>query len=67
MSKNARITEIHDKDGSLTKLEAYDADTGSHVLDGHWDPSDDQTPDNREHFRRWFRTMLNRKGYDSIN
>lgn len=67
MDKPVRITEVHDEDGSLIKLEAYDAKSGEHVLDGHWDPSDDQTPENREHFRRWFSAMLNRKGYDSIN
>ena len=66
-TKYARITEVHDKEGNLTKLEAYDADTGGHLLDGYWDPTDEQTKENRERFRAWFTTMLKRKSIHAIN
>lgn len=61
------ITEVHDEGGNLARLEASDADTGSHVLNGHWDPSEEQTPQNRADFRHWFNRMLRRKGYEPIN
>ena len=65
--KNVRITEIYDDEGNLSRLEASDVDGGAHVLDGHWDPLDKQTSDNRASFRAWFNKMLRRKGYESIN
>lgn len=67
MSKNARIIEIYDPQGNLTKLEAYDTEDGHHLLDGHWDPRDEQTKENREQFRAWFTTMLKRKSIQPIN
>lgn len=65
--KEVRITEIHDDAGNLSRLEAVEVDSGVHVLDGHWDLQDEQTPDNRATFRSWFNQMLRRKGYESIN
>jgi len=65
--RDVRINEVHDEQGNLTKLEAYDVKSGDHVLDGHWDPTDDQTPENREHFREWFNAMLRNKSVRPIN
>lgn len=65
--KEVRIIEIFDDEGNLSRLEASDVVSGDHVLDGHWDPQDEQTPDNRALFRSWFGKMLRRKGYESIN
>ena len=61
------LTEEYDDHGNLTKIIANEAYTGDHVLDAHWDPHDEQTPEKRAEFRTWVNTMLIRKGHDPIN
>jgi hypothetical protein len=36
---------------------------GNHIFDAIWDPTDENTPENREKFRKWVYTMLKRRGY----
>lgn len=65
--QKVRITEVHDGDGNLSTLEAYDAMNGDHVLSAIWDPTDEHTPENRAAFRAWFNTMLARKNCEPVN
>jgi hypothetical protein len=55
--------DVYDKDGNLTKIEFQDAD-GAHVIDAVWDPSDEQTSENRVEFRNWAYKMIKRKDYE---
>lgn len=45
--------EVYDEYGNLKLIEVTDADTSQHLADFLWDPNDDQTPENRNHFREW--------------
>lgn len=44
--------DVYDKDGNLTKIEFIGAD-GEHIIDAVWDPTDEQTSENRIKFREW--------------
>ena len=54
--------EIFDKEGNLAKIEV-ELSSGEHLFDALWDPSDEQTHENRVAFREWVKTMIKRKGY----
>ena len=58
--------DIYDKAGNLLRIEMFD-DDGKHIFDAHWDETDEQTPKNREEFRRWAYSMARRKGYVLYN
>lgn len=45
-------TDVYDKDGNMVRIEFHDIE-GNHVIDAQWDPTDEQTSENREAFRRW--------------
>lgn len=53
--------------GDLTKVEVIDADTGEHIVDVLWDPHDEQTPENRQEFRRWVDRIIKRKEQQNGN
>jgi hypothetical protein len=59
------LADVYSKDGDLVRIEAVDPADGEAVLDFLWDPRDEQTPENRESFRRWADTWLKRKGYET--
>ena len=59
-------TEVLDKDGNLTRIEFNDKDTGEHVMDALWDPRDEQTSENRVHFRKWAYRQLEQQGNEVI-
>jgi hypothetical protein len=59
-------TDVYDKEGDLTKIEVNDR-SGEHVLDFLWDPTDEQTSDNRTKFREWVYNFLEKnKGYEVL-
>ena len=51
--------DIYDKDGNLTRIEAY-TNTGEFIMQALWDPNDEQTSENRIKFREWFAKHLER-------
>jgi hypothetical protein len=51
--------DIYDKDGNMTRIEAYD-EKGDFIMQALWDPTDEQTADNRVKFREWFAKHLER-------
>ena len=62
--KRAIPIDVYDSDGNMTKIEVNDA-SGEHLLDFVWDPSDDQTSENRVKFREWVYNFLKQnKGYE---
>jgi hypothetical protein len=58
-------TEILDKDGNLTNIE-YHNELGTFEFQAQWDPSEAQTYENREKFRKWADTMAKRLEFDVI-
>lgn len=53
------MIDIYDKDGNLVRIEAYDQ-TGEFVMQALWDPTDEQTHENRVKLRQWFANHLER-------
>lgn len=51
--------DIYDKDGNMVRIEAYDQ-TGEFVMQALWDPTDEQTSENRIKLREWFNKHLER-------
>lgn len=51
--------DIYDKDGNMTRIEAYDA-KGDFIMQALWDPTDEQTAENRVKLREWFAKHLER-------
>jgi len=51
--------DIYDKDGNMTRIEAYDG-AGDFIMQAIWDPTDEQTSENRIQFRKWFAEHLER-------
>jgi len=45
-------TDVYDEDGNLTQIEFYN-EAGSFEIQAEWDPSDEQTSENRTKFREW--------------
>lgn len=60
------LTEVFDEHQKMVRIQAS-ATSGEHQLDILWDPTDEDTPENRAAFRKWAITMLNRKGLNPIN
>jgi hypothetical protein len=50
--KRAIPIDVYDQDGNMTKIEVQDA-SGNHIADFVWDPTDEQTSENRIKFRQW--------------
>jgi len=46
----------------MLRIEAHDLE-GEFVIQAVWDPTDEQTSENREEFRKWFYRMLKNKEY----
>jgi len=50
--------EIYNPAG-LVRIEVYDED-GEFFMDVLWDPNDEQTPANKEQFRKWANQVIKR-------
>lgn len=59
------VADVYNDKGELIRIEAIDPSSGEPVLDFLWDPRDEQNQENRESFRRWASTWLERKGYST--
>lgn len=66
-TRAAKLSEIYDDEGNLTKIVAENASTGEHILDILWDPRDNQDPETLEDFRGWAGRIMRSKGFESIN
>jgi hypothetical protein len=58
-------TDILDKAGNLERVEFYD-ELGGFQFQAMWDPTDEQTADNRREFREWAETMAKRMDYEVV-
>ena len=56
-------TDVYDKDGSIIRLDFFDLE-GGFQFQAQWDPRDEQTSENREHFRKWAYRMAEQLGYN---
>lgn len=55
--------DVYNKEGDMIKIEVNDAE-GNHLMDFLWDPTDEQTNENRVNFRKWVYNFLEKnKGY----
>lgn len=63
--KRAIPTDVYDSDGNMIRVEFNDT-SGEHVIDAVWDPTDEQTSENREAFRRWAYNFVRNKGYEVL-
>lgn len=59
--KKAILIEKFNKKG-LHTIECIE-EGGDLIFDALWDPTDEQTPENRIKFREWVRRLLATKGY----
>lgn len=51
--------DIYDRDGNMVRIEAYDL-KGDFIMQALWDPTDEQTSENRVKLREWFNKHLER-------
>jgi len=58
-------TEILDKDGNLTAIEFFN-ELGSFEFQSLWDPTDEQTSENRDKFRKWSYRMAEQQNYEVL-
>ena len=56
---------IYDKDGNLTRIDFLDQN-GDFVIQALWDPSDEQTSENRIKFREWTYKMLKQQDLEVL-
>ena len=59
----ARQVEVYNQDGSLEKIEVT-LETGTHLFDALWDPTDEQTDENRTAFRQWVKRITAQHGHE---
>lgn len=62
-----RLTEVFDDDGNMLRIVVKNAETGNHLFDALWDPTEKQTQENRQRFRGWTNLMLARKNLEPVN
>jgi hypothetical protein len=60
MSDFYSTVDIFDNKGHLLRIEAYD-EKGELIIQGLWDPRDEQTYAKRLEFREWFYKQVERK------
>ena len=56
-------TDIYDNDGNMLSIEFYDQ-SGNFVIKAEWDPTDEQTSENRIEFRKWAYRIVKNIGHD---
>ena len=59
----ARQAEVYNENGDLEKIEVT-LETGEHLFDAVWDPTNEQNDKNRIEFRQWVKRMVDRKGHE---
>jgi hypothetical protein len=59
----ARQVEVFDKEGNLEKIEIT-LETGVHLFDALWDPTDEQTEQKRLEFRKWVKNITSQHGHE---
>ena len=59
----ARQAEVYSENGDLEKIEVT-LETGEHLFDALWDPTDEQTTENHIAFREWVKRMTSQKGHE---
>ena len=64
--KSVYCVDVHDKDGNLLKVEAYEFGSGNFVLQFLWDEHDEQTSEKRIEFRKWAIRHLKQTGYKIV-
>lgn len=64
--KKVLLTEVFGPNQEPLRIEVHDLQ-GTHQLDIHWDPHDEDTKENRQLFRTWAINILKRKQMDPIN
>jgi hypothetical protein len=62
--KSVYCVDVHDKEGNLTKIEAYEFGSGEFVIQFLWDEHDEQTSEKRIEFRNWISRHLKQTGYN---
>ena len=59
-------TDVYDDEGNLTHIEFYN-EAGSFEIQAEWDPSDEQTSENRVKFREWaYKFSEDNKSYEVL-
>ena len=61
--KKVTLKEVYDEYGAMQRIEAYDR-SGNFIIQALWDPTDEQTGENREKFRKWFYRMLKQQEHE---
>lgn len=56
-------TDVYDKDGNLIRIEFHNLE-GEFEIQSEWDPTDEQTSENREQFRAWSYKMIKRLDFE---
>jgi hypothetical protein len=64
--KSVYCVDVFDKDGNLTKIEAFEFGSGDFVIQFLWDENDEQTNENRIEFRKWVSRHLKQIGHNLI-
>jgi hypothetical protein len=63
--RRAIPVDVYDKDGNMTKIE-FNTASGEHIVDAVWDPTDEQTSENRIKFREWAYRFIETKEYEVV-
>jgi hypothetical protein len=64
--KSVYCVDVFDKDGNLTKIEAFEFGSGEFVLQFLWDINDEQTSEKRTEFRKWANRHLKQTGHNVV-
>jgi len=59
----ARQVEVFDQEGNLKKIEIT-LETGVHLFDALWDPTDEQTEQKRIEFTKWVKHITLQRGHE---
>ena len=59
----ARQLEVYNENGDLEKIEVT-LETGEHLFDAVWDPTDEQNDKNRIAFREWVKRMVSQHDHE---
>ncbi len=57
------LTEVYDSDENLVKIDVHDLE-GKFIIQIMWDDQDEQSFENRNHFRKWSIRQLKQRGYE---
>lgn len=63
--KRAIPVDVYDKEGNMLRIEFNEGD-GTHIIDAIWDPTDEQTSENRTLFRKWAYNHIRNQGWEVL-